>query len=154
MRKSEWTTGLVYLCVLAMLPFAGHWTRRGAGRSCAYDGGKIEPLYKVRVVDRQGRDFEFCCIHCTEMWLRKEAEPQAVCVTDEISGEETEASSAYFVRSFAVTNKTTGNRVHAFRTERDAEDHARSFRGRLLDEGEKPFMGQGSCSCQEPSLHK
>jgi hypothetical protein len=85
----------------------------------------------VRVADGGGRDFEFCCIHCAELWLKKElAEPRAVYVTDEISAEEMEAPSAYFVRSFAVTNKTTGNRVRA---ERDAAEHARSFRGRLLD---------------------
>src|SRR5437868_12647120 len=103
MRKSEWIVGLVYLGVLTLLPLAGHWARRGAARTCAHDGGRIEPRYRVRVVDEQGRDFEFCCIHCADAWLRNEAAtPRAVYVTDETSGEEVEPSSAYFVRSLLV----------------------------------------------------
>jgi hypothetical protein len=149
MRKSEWVIGLVYLGVLAVLPLAGHWARRGADRSCAYDGGKIEPVYRVRIVDGQGRDFEFCCIRCAERWLgREKSAPRAVHVTDEVSGEVVEASRAFFVRSLVVTNAMTGNRVHAFRTARDAENHARASRGRLLDDAERPF---GCCTPQPAS---
>ncbi len=148
MRKPEWIAGLVYLAVLAVLPVAGHWARQGAEPACAHDGGTIEPRYRVRIVDDRGRDFEFCCIHCAEAWLRGEkARPRAVFVTDETSGEEIEARTAHFVRSLLVTNPTTNNRVHAFRNETDAETHARASHGRLLDGSERPFLESAGSTC-------
>jgi hypothetical protein len=143
MRKSEWVAGLVYLAVLVALPLAGHWARRGARPTCAHDGGKIELPYRVRIVDDRGRDFEFCCIRCAELWLRGEKKkPRAVFVANETDGDEIDASAAYFVRSLVVTNPTTNNRIHAFRKESDAETHARTCRGRLLDASERPFRDE------------
>jgi hypothetical protein len=145
MRKSEWITGLVYLLVLSVLPLAGHWARSGAERTCAHDGGVIRPEYRVRIVDEHGCDVVFCCIHCAEAWLKQQkANPKAVWVTDETSGEEIEAGSAYFVRSMVVTNSSTLNRIHAFRTESDAEEHARNSAGLMLDNAERPFA---ECEC-------
>jgi hypothetical protein len=133
--------GLVYLGVLAVLPVAGHWLRRDDGPFCAHDGGKIDARYRVRVVDTAGRDHEFCCIKCAEAWLAHEESPRAVFVTDEVTGQEVEAPSAFFVRGTAATSRVTGNRVHAFRSERDAEEHAR-LGGRLLTGSERPFSNK------------
>jgi hypothetical protein len=145
MRKSEWITGLAYLLVLAVLPVAGHWARSGAARTCAYDGGAIEPRYRVRIVDEHGRDVLFCCIHCAGAWSkRQETKPKAVWVTDETSGEEIEAESAFFVRSLVMTNPTTRDRIHAFRDESDAREHAERFHGQVLDAAERPFA---ECCC-------
>ena len=106
-----------------------------------YDGGAIEPLYRVRVVDQQGKEFEFCCIHCAEAWLRGAKDnPRAIFVTDEASGAEVEPGSAYFVRSMLVTNPTTRNRVHVFREEAEARKHAEHSLGQVLVGAERPFM--------------
>jgi hypothetical protein len=147
MRQTEWLAGLVYLLVLGVLPLVGHWARSGAERTCAHDGEVIKPLYRVRVVDDHGRDVVFCCIHCAEAWLQRESTPpKAIWVTDETTGDEIEAASAYFVRSAVVTNPTTLNRIHVFRAESDAEEHARACNGRVLDAAERPFA---DCECPE-----
>jgi hypothetical protein len=145
MRKAEWIVGLAYVGVLAVLPLAGQWARGPAGPTCAHDGGRIDSQYRVRIVDEDGRDFEFCSILCAEQWLhRQKTTPRAVWVTDESSGTEIEAASAFFVRSPQPTTRTTLNRVHAFRKKSDAESHARLLGGRLLDASERPF---GGCPC-------
>lgn len=143
MRKSEWCLGLTYLAVLAALAAWGPLARRGAEPTCAYDGGPIDPLYRVRIVSHE-RDHSFCCISCAEAWLRTTTSPpQTVLVTDEASGEPIDAQAAHFVRSVVITHPATGNRIHTFRNPRDAEDHARAFRGTLLDHAERPF---GCCT--------
>src|SRR5687767_8925287 len=133
MRKLEWIIGLALLLVAAALPLAGHWARRGAAVTCAYDGAEIDRAYRVRVVDHRGGEHEFCCIRCAEFWLEgQKAVPREVFVTDEPSLEEVDASAAYFVRSSVVTTPTTRNRVHAFRHRQDAQRHADSAGGTIL----------------------
>jgi hypothetical protein len=131
---------LAGLLLLAALPVLGHWVRRAPEGRCALDGVAIVPIYQVRVRDGQGNDQTFCCIRCAELWLgRQTATPQAVTVTDEASGQAIEATAAYFVRSTVVTAPTTGNRVHAFADQADAERHAESAHGRLLTGTDRPF---------------
>ena len=140
MSRAQWITGLIGLLLAAALPGIGHLARRVPAGRCALDGVAIEPLYRVRVEDDQGRDHEFCCIHCAELWLgRQQAKPRAVYVTDEAGGREIDAPSAYFVRSAVDTTPTVGNRVHAFARRADAERHAAAARGRLLSDAERPF---------------
>ena len=143
MRKSEWIIGLVLLLAAAALPLAGHWARRDAGRSCAYDGVAIDPIYRVRVVDHRGGDHEFCCIRCAEFWQEgQKAAPRAIYVTGEADGKEVDAEAAYFVRSSVVTTPTTGNRIHAFRNRAEAERHAGAVGGTILSGPERPFAGR------------
>src|SRR5262249_37492263 len=138
--RSRWLLLLAGLLVIVGLPVAGKWMRRQAAPRCALDGLKIEPLYRVRVVDRAGSSHNFCCVHCAGLWLARQGErPEAVFVTDEAGGAELAARSAYFIRSAVVTNPVTGNRVHVFRERMAAEEHARAFGGRALTEAEKPF---------------
>jgi hypothetical protein len=140
MAKSEWITGFLYVAVLALLPFVGHWARRDAGQTCAFDGSPIEPIYRVQVVDAKGQDRVFCCIGCAQTWLRRQPHaPRFVLVIDEISGTTLDARAAVFVRSLVVTNRVTGNRIHAFRRENDAAEHARAMGGRVLDAAETPL---------------
>jgi hypothetical protein len=142
MRTRQWVLGLVGLLVVVVLPLAGHWVRQRRTSACALDGGKIEPIFRVRVVDDQGISREFCCTRCAELWLEHQGkEPQAVYVTDEASGQEIDAASAWLVRSQVVTNAPTGNRTHAFGTEEEARRHAERFRGRILSGTEWPFRG-------------
>jgi hypothetical protein len=143
MRRSSWIVGLAVFLLLAALAVVGHWARRDPVGGCALDGGHIEPRYRVRVLGAEGRDHEFCCIRCAELWLsRQRRRPRAVLVTDEASGREVEAASAYFVRSEVVSTPTTGNRVHAFAEACDAERHAAAARGRVLAGPERPFAAE------------
>jgi len=126
--------------VVVGLPLAGKWARRHDGPRCEMDGLKIEPLYRVRVVDGDGVAHSFCCVHCAGRWVaRQPGRPRAVYVTDEAGGEEVEAGSAYFVQSAVVANPVTGNAVHAFRDQADAEAHARAFHGWLMTGADRPF---------------
>jgi hypothetical protein len=143
MRKTAWMTGAAGLLVLAGLAFVGSWLRRSPQLRCALDGARLDPLFRVRIVDEEGRSYEFCCVRCAEIWLHRQAmPPRAIYVTDEESGQEIDAASAYYVRSLVVTTAPTGNRIHAFRTRSDAERHASVFGGTLLGPSERPF-GEG-----------
>jgi hypothetical protein len=131
---------LAGLLVVVGLPLAGKWARRGAGPRCELDGLTIEPLYRVRVVDRAGGSHPFCCARCAARWLARQGDrPQAVYVTDEAGGAEVDSRSAFFVRSTVVTNPLTRNRVHAFRDRADAEAHVRAYGGEALTGVERPF---------------
>ena len=138
MAKWLWLWGL--LLVVVFVPFLGHWLRRPVDGRCSLDGMAIEPPYRVRLRDADGRDREFCCIRCAELWLQRQPKkPQAIFVTDEAGGGEIDARTAVFVRSLVVTTPTTGNRIHAFRDRADADRHVQSGRGKILGDGDKPF---------------
>jgi hypothetical protein len=140
MRSPRGLIVLAGLAVIVGLPFLGKWARRSPGERCALDGMAINPVYRVRVVDEQGQDHTFCCIHCATVWLgRQPAAPRAVYVTDEVSGQEVEAASAWFVRSLVVTVPHTGNDIHAFRTQADAARHASTAHGTVLEDSDRPF---------------
>jgi hypothetical protein len=133
---------LAGLTLVAGLPLAGKWLRRHRSSRCALDGLTIEPLYRVRVVE-QGESHSFCCVRCAAGWLaRRGRQPDAVLVTDETSGAELDARSVFFVHSPVVTNPITGNRVHAFASRAEAEEHARGFGGVVLTGPDRPF-GRG-----------
>lgn len=139
-RSVRWLLAAAGLLVIVGLPLAGKWARRRPAHACALDGSAVDPLYRVRIVDAEGRDREFCCIGCASAWLGQQpAAPRAVFVTDEVSGQEIEAASAWYVRSLVVTVPHTGNRIHAFRDQADAARHAESAHGEVLTDAEKPF---------------
>jgi hypothetical protein len=140
LRPKRWHVVLALLALVVGLAVLGAWMRRGDRGRCALDGVRIEPRYRVRVVDAEGTGREFCCVRCARRWLEdQKAAPRAVYVTDEASGQEVEADRAFFVRSAVVTTPTSGNRVHAFARRGDAEHHAAAAHGRLLDGSDRPF---------------
>ena len=129
------------LVILIGLPIVARVTRGGRENCCAFDGGRIETLFRVLAVDAVGQSHEFCCIRCAQLWWDRQRErPQAIYVTDEEGGQQVDATSAYFVRSSVVTTPTTGNRIHCFRQKSSAEKHAQSAKGTVLDGSEKPFQ--------------
>jgi len=138
--KRAWI--VIGLALVVLLPVAAAWLRQGRDPGCSLDGMKIVPAYRVRVLDESNGSREFCSIRCAEIWLKgKEIPPDRIYVTNEKSGEELLASAAHFVRSMVFTTRVTGNRVHVFGDRADAESHAQNWRGRVLDEAERPFAG-------------
>jgi hypothetical protein len=139
-RGTFWACTLVGLVAVAGLALLGRWARGRPGDGCDLDGSKIDPVYRVDVVDGRGDAHQFCCLTCARMWLdRQSAPPRAITVTDEASGEQLPAGAACYVRSSVVTRPTTGNRIHVFRNRADAEKHAEAFGGYVLSEAEGPF---------------
>jgi hypothetical protein len=130
----------VALVASAGLPIAGYLYRQDPGARCSLDGEEITPLFRVRIVDRAGHSHPFCCLRCAELWQQGQAaRPRAVYVTDEISGREMAAHAAYFVHSRVAVPAATVNRIHAFAKRSDAEHHAATHGGRLLEATEAPF---------------
>ena len=79
----SWLLLLAGLVLVVGLPLAGRWARRQAGPRCTLDGLAIEPVYRVRVVDRAGGEHVFCCVRCAGRWLARQAErPATVYVTE------------------------------------------------------------------------
>lgn len=122
------------------LPLAGHWTRRARGPSCALDGVPIDAAFQVTVVDAGDRPWTFCCVRCAQIWLAHQAAaPLRITVTDEAGTGPVDAPSAWYVRSAVVSTPTSGNRVHVFRAQADAQKHAAAHTGVVLGDAQKPF---------------
>jgi hypothetical protein len=139
-RRTFWVSILVGLAVVVSLAVAAQWARHDSQEGCALDGSKIDPVYRIEILDDRGESHAFCCPTCARLWLRRQsAPPRAITVTDEASGERIDAGAAYYVRSAVVTRPTTGNRIHVFRNRADAEKHAEAFAGVVLSEAEGPF---------------
>jgi hypothetical protein len=139
--KRTWLPLLLLAGLVVGLPLLGKWLRRHAEPRCAMHGVAIHPLYRVRIEDSAGASHAFCCIRCAQSWLARRGErPAAIEVTDETTGEPIDARLAHFVESAIVTNPVTGNRIHAFRDQADAEAHSRTFAGHILTSGDYPFM--------------
>jgi hypothetical protein len=139
LAKGPWLTALGGAVVVAVVAVVGSWARR-PGPGCALDGAKIDPAYRVEVVDANGTRHGFCCVTCATLWLgRQPAPPRAVSVTDEASGEALDAADAWYVRSPVVTVHATGNRVHVYATRAAAQKHAATYGGTVLSGDEKPF---------------
>ena len=137
-RRLIHTLGLL---LVVGLPAAGAWARQRSAEHCALDGGVLESSTQVRTVDSQGESLRFCCIQCAEVWrLRNPSAFRATYVTDEATLREVAAESAFFVRSSVVTNRLTGNRIHAFASETDARRHAGDFRGSMLLGVDRPLQ--------------
>ncbi len=137
--RSWWWIGLVGILVAGSLPVIGQQLRKGQAR-CALDGQTIDPTFRVMVVEKDGARRIFCCIACTELWLRRsKAIPHQVLVTDEVTGQPVNAADAYFVRSSVTSNAPTRDRRHVFSRRDVAELHAKSFHGRVLTGDDCPF---------------
>jgi hypothetical protein len=148
--QASWITALSGVVVAAVLPLAAHWARQHSQGGCALDGVPIHPNFRVEVVDHEGRTHVFCCVSCAESWLNAQPGlPQAILVTDEVSGQPVENAKAFFVRSSVVTPTgekpprltPANNRIHVFRNWADAEKHigTEEHRGTLLEEADRPF---------------
>ncbi len=148
---SWWWNGLIGLAVVAALPFVAHALRGQHSPGCEWDGLPLEPIYRVRIVERSGTTHEFCSVRCAELWLQESgSRPVRILVTDETSGAELDAATACYVRSTVATSAVTGNRVHVFSTDEAASRHAAGAHGRRLVGSERPFATMRSADPGSP----
>jgi hypothetical protein len=133
---------LASLTLVLLLPLVGTWARLGRERGCAFDGEKILPIYRVRVLDERGVNRSFCGFTCAEKWIAsQEAKPMSIFVTDEKNGREIPAALATYVRSGVVTGHVSGNDIHTFANRADAESHAKLYHGTILNAWEQAKQG-------------
>jgi hypothetical protein len=138
MRTHKWA--LIYLVLVSLTALGTSlWTRWGASETCEMDGQAIPASLRVDLTTADGARHAFCSIECARRWLAKQ--PVAQCkeavVRDALTGEPLDAYVAFFVESEAVTNRSNGNKIHAFRLRTEAMDHILRFHGR---EVEDPFQ--------------
>jgi len=139
-QRSPWIIRGIGLLIVIGLPILGTWLRRQSDGGCALDGVHIDPVFEVQIIDARDVENRFCCLQCAVWWAQRRGEkPSKVLVTDEASGRRFDAGSAYFVRSGVITNATTGNRVHVFQSQSQAEHHADMSRGTILNGSSRPF---------------
>jgi hypothetical protein len=140
MRLFPWPVVVLAFWFVVALPLLGKWARHTGLSQCAWDGGAVTPLYRVRIVDDRGIEHEFCCVRCATAWLNAQrGKPNEILVTDEVSGRELSAGDAWFVRSSVAADPAIGSRIHVFRERTDAEHHAAAALGKLLRGMEEPF---------------
>lgn len=139
--KKWWWIGLAGLVVSAVVPFVGNLMRTDDRPRCALDGQLIDPTYQVQIDVADQPSFHFCCLLCAELWLDRSLDdlPRQIKVVDEVSGEMLDEQHAFFVYSSVFNNSPTGDRRHVFQNRQDAEKHAATYRGRLLEGDERPF---------------
>ena len=133
------------------LPLAARLSRRGEQGRCALDGAAIEPRFRVRLVNARGVNRTFCSLTCLANWLSHETDIVDLYLTDEQSGREIDAESAWLVRSSVITHPASGNKIHCFARREDALRHAGIARGQLLTEIEKPWRVAGQHFKKQPS---
>jgi nitrous oxide reductase accessory protein NosL len=131
------------IAAAAALPFAARALRGDRSDRCALDGIAVSGPARVRVVAADGSARNFCCIDCAVQWTKRtNATPREVRVADEITGEEIDAATAWFVASRVVTSAVTGCNIHSFAKQSDARAHAAAFGGSVLEGSERPFAAR------------
>jgi hypothetical protein len=117
---------------MALLALAvGFRNHYGTAERCETDGQPLSPALRVDLKMPGGAWRAFCTIECARRWLARQprAVPEEAVVRDALTGEPLDAYVAFFVRSEVVTNRSSGNNIHAFRFRTDAMEHLRRFRG-------------------------
>jgi hypothetical protein len=105
---------------------------------CAYDGFKIDPVYEVQFVMKDGESLRFCSIVCAlEAFSQAKEGIESVLVTDEVTGQKLSADKAFFLESSVVDVPHVKNAIHVFASERDAVRHRDQYTGRPLS---NPFI--------------
>jgi peroxiredoxin len=131
-------TGLFFVLLVLIAWFAGQSNQ--SGESCRVDGTGVAPITRVVLVDEKGEEFLFCSLCCAKTWLEGHGEliPQldsgkaSLTVVDEISGQEIDASLAYWVQSKEYSRKENKCQSHVFSNKQAASKYLRQHQGQEL----------------------
>lgn len=112
----------------------GEEDTQAASNACAYDGTRINPLYKVDAYLNDDRLLHFCSIYCATRWFEHNKDRVIYfTVTDEMTGQPFDSTLGHFVEGEPVTVREVNNRIHAFFSKEDAMEHASRFNGKFID---------------------
>lgn len=138
--RAWWYAAAIWLALAVLLPVVGHRWRNGGVNRCAFDGARINPARAVAIDSKPHGLRQFCSLACAENWLqRSKTQPLQIWVTDESTGEQLDASEAFYVRSQVLAHAPTRDRRHVFGDLAAAQRHAEQYLGRLLERQEQPF---------------
>jgi len=114
--------------VLALALYSRWYMDRTRTDRCSLDGNRIEPIYAVHLMLDGKVLARFCCIPCAREWPDV---PSGAYwrVTDEITGEPLDATTASFVESSVVTVPSRQARIHVFAHWADAMEHDTRYSG-------------------------
>ena len=131
-------TILFFLLLVLIAWFSGQSNQ--SDENCRVDGTGIVPITRVVLVDEKGEEFLFCSLCCANTWLEGHGEliPQldsgkaSLTVVDEISGQEIDASLAYWVQSKEYSRQENRCQSHVFSDKQAASKYLRQHQGREL----------------------
>jgi len=119
---------------VALLPLLADRVRPARER-CVEDAVAVDPAFRVRIRDAEGRWLPFCGVTCAERWLRRApAPPLAILVVDCATGRELSAEHAFYVRALATMGREAPDAVRVFALRREAQRYEETYGGRILDD--------------------
>ena len=131
-------TGFFFLLLILIAWFSGHSNQ--SSESCRVDGTGIVPITRVVLVDEKGEEFLFCSLCCAKTWLEGHGElilqldsgKASLTVVDEISGQEIDASLAYWIQSKEYSRQENRCQSHVFSDKQAASKYLRQHQGQEL----------------------
>lgn len=122
---------LFFLTLVGLAWFSGQ--SRQSGESCIVDGTGLIPISRVTLTNEQGEISLFCSLCCAKTWIEEHEEliPQlqsgkaSITVVDEISGQEIDASMAYWVKSNEYSRRENKCQSHVFSDKQAASKYLR-----------------------------
>jgi len=122
---------------VALLPLLADRLRPARER-CVENAVAVDPAFRVRIRDGEGRWLPFCGVTCAERWLRHApAPPLAILVVDCATGRELSAEHAFYVRAVATLGREAPDAVRVFAHRREAQRYADTYGGRIM--GDAPL---------------
>lgn len=136
--KRLFPTILFFLVLVLIAWFSGQ--NRQSSETCRVDGTGIVPITRVVLIDEKGEESLFCSLCCAKTWLtgHEELIPQlaagkaSLTVVDEISGQEIDASLAYWIKSKEYSRQENRCQNHVFSDKQAASKHLRQHQGEEL----------------------
>jgi hypothetical protein len=105
------------------------------------DGARVDPGFRVRVVEGDGTAEVFCGVECASRWLsRQDPDGVHILVTDSRTGAELDAASASYVLALSTMHDGAPDPIRVFARRGDAERSVAAYGGELLTGRERPFV--------------
>ncbi len=134
--RSKFFPIVFFLLLLVLIAYFSEKSRE-SDEFCRLDGTGIVAISRVVLVDESGEEYLFCSLCCTASWLLNHPElshqlengKAHLTVVDELSGQEIDASLAYWVESNEYSRAENKCRVHVFSDKQSASKYLRRHQG-------------------------
>ncbi len=120
---------ILFLTTVGLLAFLSERSQRG-DELCIVDATPIRPITRVTIT-QPGSEVHFCSLCCARTWLDEHPEmidiikegKGRITVVDEVSGEQLDATLAYWVESNRYSRRENKCRLHVFQEPDEAARH-------------------------------